>query len=346
MAIGSIITAARYNAMRNSLLTVLGTNNTGTDGYGQYVISDAKASTDIVDHQDMVNLYADIVRARYHQNDTLPWSATNGLDFPNTGDIIGEFAGAVGATDSSDATTKLNMGYADFESATTDIQTDALDFDVDQMAQIALDSSNRTTSWNGTITHTVTVTFGGYTITNPDTTTESVSGANHRRYFFNTGGNIQFTASLTGGSGSKDTNWSNMLANMGIIRFGITDTTASGTGTGSSIGNSDLTTSYQTIFTKIGSGVYEENDYTIRARAPSSSTLQFEITFNDDDSGDPPITPLPPGAIVGGVDENVTGSTASNVEALVADGDNIVIDGITYSTVTIPAPTATTDSNL
>lgn len=351
MAIGNLVTASRYNSMRNALLTVLGTNNSGTDGYGQFVVSDAKADTDTVSHQDMVELYIDLYRARVHQTGNPPsWNGGDGLSFPSSGDIIGEFAAAVGATDSSDATTNLGSGYVDFENAIADVQSAASQFSVSQMTQESLISSTRTSTWNGTISHIVTITFPGYTITNPDTTTEAVSGTEHRRYFFNTGGNIQFEASLTGGTsttvGTKDYTWSQMLSNMGTIIFDSESTAPTGTGTGSALGNTNLTTTYQTIFTKAGSGVYAENDYTIRARSTSGDTVQFEITFNDDDSGDPPITPIPPGGIVGGVDENVQGSTNSFINILYADGDDVTIDGDTYSSVVVPVPTAANNSTL
>ena len=351
MAIGDIITAARYNSIKNMLHTVLGTTNSGSVGYGQYVVSSSKTSNDIVDHSDMVDLYIDLSRARAHQTGNPPqWTATDGLDSPDTDDIVGEFAAALGATNSSDATTNLNMGYVDFESASNDVQTNVSTYSLNQMSQEVLTTNSRTSIWNGTITHIVTLAFSGYTIPLPDGTTETVDGADHRRYFFNTGGNVQFTANITGGntsiSGTKDYNWQVMLANMGIITFDSSGVSASGTGTGSAIGNFNLTTTYQTIFQKIGSGVYSENDYTIRARSPNPNRIQFEITFNDDAVGNPPITPEPPGAIVGGVDENVNGSTSSSVSILRADGDSLIIGSQTYDGVVVPAPGLITNANL
>jgi len=354
MAIGDIVTAARYNSMRNTVRTVLGTNNSGTDGYGQVVISSAKADTDIVSEQDMIDLYVDLVRARVHQTGNPPtWTDTDGLSYPQTGDIIGEFASAVGETSSFDAETKTNKGYIDFEGAVVDIAAAQSTANSSQMSTSSLTSSARENSWNGSITHVVTVTFDGYTLTYPDNTTEIISGTDHRRYFFNTGGKILLSASLTGGTsatvGSKDYNWSTLLSNMGVIEFTGTNTQATGTGTGSAIGNEDLTSTYTTIFTKTGSGVYAENDYTIRARSTTTNSIQFEISFNDDDSGDPPILPLPPGAIDGGVDEDVTeitGTTSSTVQAYRADGATLNLAGTDYDGVVIPAPSAVNNSNL
>ena len=106
-----------------------------------------------------------------------------------------------------------------------------------------------------------------------------------RTQFFNTGGQIRFSASRSGGSGSKNTNWTNLLSAMGTVIFDYTSTAAS-FGTGSSLGGLDLSTSYQQIFIKTGSGNYAENDYNINARYVGNN-IQFRIQFRDDDAGDP-----------------------------------------------------------
>jgi hypothetical protein len=47
----------------------------------------------------------------------------------------------------------------------------------------------------------------------------------------------------------------------------------------------DLTTSYQTIYEKAGSGAYSTNFYRIQAQAPNSSSIRFLITFGDSHTG-------------------------------------------------------------
>ena len=116
---------------------------------------------------------------------------------------------------------------------------------------------------------------------------------------------------------------------MGTIKFNYTQTSATGTGTGSNIGNYDLTGTYQTIFTKTGSGVYAENDYNIAARADSSSVLNFRIQFRDDDAGDQ--TTFGPGS--GPVDEDVTGRITSSIQQLRATGSNVQVASPSYTNV-------------
>jgi hypothetical protein len=91
-----------------------------------------------------------------------------------------------------------------------------------------------------------------------------------------------------------------MLSNMGTIKFNFADTTSSNNnGTGSTIGNYELTSTYQVVYTKTGSGVYIENDYIIYAKENSSKQIQFKIEFTDDANGS------------GGADERVEGELSS-----------------------------------
>jgi hypothetical protein len=206
----------------------------------------------------------------------------------------------------------------------TDIESDKLTVDATQASTEAAISSQRTTSWNGTITHSFTVTF---------------TDADHRRHFFNSGGEIWFDATLTGGSGSKDTDWQTILTNMGTIKFDHTATTSTGTGTGTAIGNYDLTSTYQTLFTKAGSAaVYSENEYEVRAKENSGSIIEFEVRFEDNDTGDQ----QPNSDSVGGgddgqdpagpaVDENVGGTLDSTIRQRRATGSNVSVPSPSYA---------------
>jgi len=185
-------------------------------------------------------------------------------------------------------------------------------------------TSSRATPWNGTITHEFTVTFGS---------------ADNRRHFFNSGGEIWFTAELTGGTTSKDTDWATILTNMGTIKFAYTSTTSTGTGTGTTVGNFDLDGTYQTIFTKAGSAsVYAENEYEIRARQDSASVIRFQVRFEDNDTGDQqPANDTGAGGDDGpdpagpGEDENVGGTLTSTIRQRRATGSNVAVTGPAYS---------------
>ena len=134
-------------------------------------------------------------------------------------------------------------------------------------------TSTRTTSWGNAVYHEFTVTF---------------ANANAARHFFNSGGEIRFAASRSGGSSTdQNTDWTNLLSNAGTVKFaeGATSYTGSG-GTAAAVGFDDLTTSYQQIFTATGTGSYSANDWTIQAKANaaygSATVLTFKANFNDD----------------------------------------------------------------
>jgi len=318
VSVGDEITAAQYNGLQSRVATILGTGS-GTDGYGQALASSqVTADVSIVQASDFDNLRTDINKANNHQ------SGSNAL----IGDI--QPLQIIGA-DRSETTRGSGVyhndeGFNDYDTAIGVIETNKFLIDGGNSTVEAKTSSTRTTNWNGTITHTFTVTF---------------SDANQRRYFFNSGGEIRFSASQSGGGSAKDLDWRALLSAMGTIKFGYTATTATGSGTASSIGNYDLTGTYQTIFTKTGSGNYVENDYNIQARADSATILRFKVELRDDDTGDQ----ITGGVGTGGqdglfaplgpaVDEDVTGTFTSTIQQLRATGSNVSVASPAYSNVT------------
>jgi len=222
------VTAATYNTLQSRVANIMGTGF-GNSGYGQAIQSATVSANSVITATQLEQLRDDINNARVHQTGSL-----TPLSEIQVQDII------AANTSGGDAT----KGFNDYDEQIGLIEADRYLVDGTQVSIEAGISSTRTTQWNGTITHRLTVSF---------------TSENARRYFFNTGGEIQIKAQLSNGSGAKDTDWATMLSNMGTVRMNFENTQSSGTGTGSSIGNYDLTTSLQTIFTKTGSGVYAEN---------------------------------------------------------------------------------------
>lgn len=304
MAVGDTITALRYNNLQSNIETILG-NGSSTSGYGQTVTSTQVAVTATVQASDMQTLYNDMVNARGHQTGSTPTAIASIA----VGNVIGE-----NTSDNPDGTAK---GYTDFEALMTNIIADKLVVAGSETTP-AVARTSAMSNWNGTHSHIVTFTW---------------PSSDARRHFFNTGGELRTSASLTSATNSKATNWSSMFTAMGTIKMNYTQTVSSlGSGTGSNIGFYDLTASYQQIYRKTGSGVYSENDYIVQACAATATTVDIRIYFQDDDpadeiAGSPPFPP---------VDENVTGTTTSTVSYLRASG----------SYVSIPAPTSANTSTL
>jgi hypothetical protein len=263
------ITAARINNLQSSIALILGSGS-GQNGYGQAVTSVPVTNTgDIATAADMNAIYADILTARVHQ--------------VGAGDIgIAEVVQNLNvvAEDTSFNVSDLGVttvdpdgfkkGITDFETLMTQVQSDKASIHTSQAALEPGVASARSTTWNGLIYHEVAVTF---------------SSADARRFFFNTGGELRLTANNTGASTPKGLDWTALCSELGIIKLNSSATTTTGTGSGTSIGNYDLTSNFQSIYQKVGtgsySGVYAGNLYTIKARSDIDTRIIFRIEFND-----------------------------------------------------------------
>jgi len=286
----AIIQAIDYNTVQSKVALVMGTG-AGDFGYGQTVTSSQVAQNSVITAQNWINLRNDLIKARQHQT---------GND-----ESASIFAPVQGALVSQSIYNACNT-------VATNITTDRLVVPPSSQATLeTIASTQRTSAWNGTISNVFTVTF-------PDD--------NAARAFFNTGGNLQFTASRTGGnSGSKNNTWTTMFTTMGTITFAYSSTTASGSGNNSSYGWNNLPNSSTRIFDKPApAGAYTENEYFIYGRKVSGSQLEFTIQFQDNDAGDR--TGLGPA-----VDEDVDGTLTSTLQARRASGSN----------VSVPTPPAT-----
>jgi len=242
---GDTITASDWDITRNNILLITGTAS-GTEGWGQsWSVYNPAAGGSITDTDTN-----DIINAA--QDIAVYSGATNTVSDVSNGATIQE-------TDLNNIQGTITNGYNTRLSAAASY-----------LSTENKDTSQRTAAWSTTVTHDCTVTF---------------SSAAHRQAFFNAGGKLNFSASRSGGSSNdQNTDWTNMLSAIGTAQMNHTQTTAS-SGTTTSLGNGDLTTSYQTIYEKSGSGSYSTNFYKVQARADNATTLRFAITFGDSHTG-------------------------------------------------------------
>lgn len=319
-AAGTIF-ASDYNNIRtivNSILNGL---------YGETLVSSTVSSgVDIVSAPQLEELYIDLQRVFLHQTGVL--STT--IAVPATGYRIGadtafNYNTSTGVVTAVTDGTK--MGVNDYISVSTDISNfnpETAGFPVASLIPTTATTSQRTTTWGGaaqiqSVYHNVTVTF---------------VNASARNEFFNAGGELRLTASLASGTGSKSTDWASLLSSMGTVTFNKYDTTAS-SGTSAGLGHDNLTSTYQQLFIKTGSGVYADNDYTIEGRAVSSTVLRFRITFNDGDVGES--GGLPPEFVNNPIDESVNGTLTSSVQPA-RPSSSFVYNSTTYG-IDIASPT-------
>ena len=303
------ITAARINNLQSSISLILGTGS-GQNGYGQIVSSLPVNNTDdIITAEDINLIYADILKARVHQVGVTDIGIAEVIQNLNTvAEDTSTFVDNNGVT--SIDPDGFKKGIIDFETLMSQVQTDKETMHPSQAALEPAISSARTSSWNGLIYHEVTATF---------------SSADAKRFFFNTGGEIRISANNTGSSTPKGLDWSQLCSQVGTIKFSA-ETTVSTTGGGSSIGNYDLTSAYQDIYTKVGSGtysaVYAGNIYTVKARSDIDTRIIFRIEFNDV-------------VVDNNVDNNVDGRLESTIQHYRANGDVVVSAPSYYNTQTL-----------
>lgn len=296
MAVGDLITAARYNNAQARVAAIMGVGST-TEGYGQ-TLNSSQVSTALTVTAVQVNaLYADLVAGRIHQTGATPTT------------IVEIVIGNSIADATSDNPNGTKKGFLDYEALITTFEADPARFAVaaSQTTNGTGVTSTRTAAWNTDIAHVVRVDF---------------ATANARRNYFNAGGTIKFEATLASAGDAKSNDWASMLTNMGTIAMGYTATTATGTGTVTSIGNFDLTSSNQIIFRKPGTGVYSANDYYVYAKANSATQLEFTLQFQEEAAGNP------------NFDEQVNGTLVNSVKFKRPSGSYVTLPAPSFVTVT------------
>jgi hypothetical protein len=309
------ILASRYNTLRNQVNLVLGTsaNVSPSYGYGQALSTSGVSGTQSaatpssaskVTAKNYEDLYIDLIRTRSHQI---------GASLAISEFVLGDY-NTNGAT-----ADKIELAYIQgLESLAASIATDRFSVHPTNLTVSSLtsaSSSRPSSAWTSTIWSIFTVTFN----------TEL-----ERRHFFNAGGEIRLSASTNyTGSAAKSVDWQTILGLMGSTSFKATSTSNNaGVGTGSNIGNDDLTNAYQQVYSRDGGAVYANNEYRIFAKeyatGNSTSAMQFKVEFVDGSPTDPSW----------GVDEYVLGKFNSNIETA-TPSSQIAINGTVHNAVVI-----------
>ena len=301
---GPLITATDYNSVQSTIASVLGLGS-GIYGYGQTLVSSQVLTKRKITVTQWKALKTDIIHA-------LQFQTGNDYGMNTSATITEPVAGHVIVyTDFLLYQNYANLAYTNALVSTIPVAP------YNQGARDTLGTYTYTAPWNTEINEIAAITFN-----NPNSTF-AYSLADSERFYFNAGGKIEFTSSLTGDTSSKGTTWANMLSSMGTISFGYSSTSCSGTGAGSAIGYSTLTSVDQLIFTKLApSGVYSANRVLIYARQSNVGQIVFTLKWKDDSTGNP--------------DEMINGTLSSVVRAWhasigAAPADNISIPTPNFS---------------
>lgn len=282
---------ANDGAAQNKVAALIGVGY-GTRGYGQTSTNISVVSSGVaVSAGQWNNLRSAMATLNTHTGSGLTLQGTVA-----SGGTIQAFDGSGGRPNLSTLISTLD--------------TNRNNADVTDMTVSSALTSSTSASWTGTIFHEFTVNFGS---------------ENAARYYFNSGGQIRFSGSRTGGSATTvNTNWTNLLTGMGTIKMGASTTTYTGSGgtITNNVGYFGLTGTYQEIFIHYGVAPYSASYYSIQVRRESyvganggnGSLVRCYVTFFDDGYA------------------NVDGTTTSQIDQYKATGV-LTISNPTFATV-------------
>jgi len=291
--VGQLITEAEYTTLRGGVILVMGTptgTGTGAAGYNQTVTAPAVNPGDKISAAQWNSLKADVDKAYTHQVGSAPNPAivTVNSDSGITKTIHDAMETVVNYIKLPG--NRFNLGAGQFTTVSA--------------------SSRAKTNWNGTQTHDVTFTW---------------ASANAAKAFFNAGGKLTFTSSLSyTGTEAKTIDWRTMMdpGTITMNHIDVTKSGANGTITNSS-GYYDLAGEVE-IMNRNGANPYSENRYKIFASAITNG-VRIRMQYQDNDVGDQ--TGVGPA-----VDENVQGTLTSALSYVYATGANVAATAPTIAT--------------
>ena len=238
------IRASDVNAIRQKIVDTLGAGS-GSFGYGQTIYSSSVSSGQKIEKSQWDAIRYDIVNVFVHQTGNVP-SVVNVV----SNDVIRDDPGY--------ALHNYNY-YADIG------QNNRFDIATGQFGISAIDTKTTSSTWNTNASAELTLTF---------------SNATEGRHFFNSGGAIRISSTLTGGTSSQANAWTNLLDAVGEQDF-VGDIVAAN-------GYYTLTNSYQTYFSRAASTPYSANLYQLKAKcnvadnsAGTATSVDIKIELSD-----------------------------------------------------------------
>jgi hypothetical protein len=285
VTVGQTIGEAEYTTIRGGIVLVMGTptgTGTGAAGYNESITSSTVSPGDKIAAADWNNLKTDIDKAYTHQVGSAPNPAL--------------------ATVNTDSGITKTIHDA-LEAATNFIKNASNRFTIGSGQSTTVSARSKTkTNWNGTQVHAVNFTW---------------SSLNEAKAFFNAGGKLVFSSTLsyTGGE-AKTLDWQSTVAGPGVVTMNHVSVSKTGaSGTVINDGYYDLSTAARYLVAKTGTNPYSENDYQIEARSITNG-VRIRLIYRDDDAGDQ--TGSGPA-----VDENVKGTLTSALSYIRPTGSNV-----------------------
>lgn len=259
-----------YNTIQSDVASVIGTG-TADFGYGQIQLSSQVNEASRVTVNEWANLRYDIINAWVHQFGSAPSPVTA---------VVGELVKA-------NSSTSPYSSYQPFANVLL-----ANRFGIHSSQAITRTGPSAGVFWNAQ--QTWPGVYGvSWSTKIQSTVTVSFTTANKARAFFNSGGEIRFISSRTGGTVSQqNTSWNTLLSSVGTVAFGgVKPSPVTEPNDGQNFYR--LSSVFQYFYTASSTSPYSANIYRIAARTPAvsdnssgtASTIEFLVEWLDSHPG-------------------------------------------------------------
>ena len=302
--------ATDYNNIRDKVEALLGTTGIASRGYGQELVSTPVFQGSPITKADWDNLSYDIINLKTHQDGVLP-----PIILLTPGEPI-----------------QKGLGFPNNNYDLLAEQADTVRFNIGSGRSILTEREvqTRVGSWNKQATAQLIVTFGS---------------ANEARYFFNSGGEIRFSSSRTGGTVTpQNSAWSSLLTTIGTQSFKAGSSVGSGL-TGLTFYS--LTSTPTIFYERAATSSYIDNLFRIKAKCDiadnsvgGATILTFDIFWNDTyvdpDTLVPPVDPPGSQPDFGNTDV-VDGTLSISINELRATGSMVPESPVRTFDITPPS---------
>lgn len=267
---GTVALATAYNSLRTSVNQWFGDPNSSM------VFGDGSQSFGWGGTMTPITAVGTLITA-----DSLTAYFNSLIDRCNIGiDVVNNVSGAV--TQVVPATLISAVEYNNTETISVAVNTNRLDIEAAELALNAGGTVVQSSTWSTLLRIVVRYTFADFA---------------HARYFFNSGGGLNISMNLAGGTTGNALSWANLFTDIGTITMNYGETIQSGSGgTPAGIGFYNLSAVYQQIYTAnpTGSGGsyasyssaygygYSDNDIIINARRSAAGDyVELQIICDD-----------------------------------------------------------------
>jgi hypothetical protein len=255
--IGGKIRAADFNEFIGNINDIVGIG-AGDSGYGQdSLVIEELTSTQKIRASHWNALLNSIHVAAQHQGTTvsIPASTSDPL-FPSASRVI-EIIPTLETDIATVVANKLNYDPAQLVIETNKISS----------SQTYVDPSSGIPNWVGTVYYEFATTFN-----NDD----------HRRHFFNTGGEIRIGCDLSpSGVDQQSLDWETLLNSVSTIKMNVNTTFSSASVGTPGVGFNSLNDTYQLVYTKGGTGSYSSNQLNVYAKLNVNYGVTIKVSFDD-----------------------------------------------------------------